>query len=47
MAANELVREGVVVICDYLIKECQHTLEKEIKGKTMLVVNSHISPTGK
>ena len=35
MAANELVREGVVVICDYLIKECQHILEKkkEIKGK--------------
>ena len=29
MAANELVREGVVVICDYLIKECQHILEKE------------------
>ena len=28
MAANELVREGVVVICDYLIKECQHILEK-------------------
>ena len=28
MAANELVREGVV-ICDYLIKECQHILEKE------------------
>ena len=27
MAANELVREGVVVICDYLIKECQHILE--------------------
>jgi len=24
MAANELVREGAVVICDYLIKECQH-----------------------
>ena len=24
MAANELVQEGVVVICDYLIKECQH-----------------------
>jgi len=24
MAANELVREGVVVICDYLLKECQH-----------------------
>ena len=34
MAANELVREGVVVICDYLIKEFQHILEKkEIKGK--------------
>ena len=33
MAANELVREGVVVICDYLMKECQHILEKEIKGK--------------
>jgi len=25
MAANELVREAVV-ICDYLIKECQHIL---------------------
>ena len=34
MAANELVREGGVVICDYLMKECQHILEKkEIKGK--------------
>ena len=31
MAANELVREGVVVICDYLIKECQHILEKSNK----------------
>ena len=29
MAANELLREGVVVICDYLIKECQHILEKK------------------
>ena len=29
MAANELVREGVVVICDYLIKECQHILGKK------------------
>ena len=29
MAANELVREGVVVICDYLIKEFQHILEKK------------------
>jgi hypothetical protein len=33
MAANEFVREGVVVICDYLIKECQHTLEKRSKRK--------------
>jgi len=24
MRANELVRESVVVICDYLMKECQH-----------------------
>ena len=29
MAASELVREGVAVICDYLIKECQHILEKK------------------
>jgi hypothetical protein len=28
MAANELVREGGVVICDYLMKECQHLLGK-------------------
>jgi hypothetical protein len=27
MAANELVREDIVVICDYLVKECQHILE--------------------
>ena len=33
MAANELVREGVVVICDYLIKDCQHILEKRNKRK--------------
>ena len=32
MAANELVREGVV-ICDYLMKECQHILEKINKRK--------------
>ena len=32
MAANELVREGVV-ICDYLIKECQNILEKRNKRK--------------
>ena len=29
MAANELVREGVVVICEYLIKESEHILEKK------------------
>jgi hypothetical protein len=33
MVANELVREGVVVICDYLIKECQHILEKRNERK--------------
>ena len=33
MAANELVWEGVVVICDYLIKECQYILEKINKRK--------------
>ena len=33
MAENELVREGVVLICDYLIKECQHILEKRDKRK--------------
>ena len=33
MAANELVREGAIVICDYLIKECQHILEKRNKRK--------------
>ena len=33
MAANELVREGVVVICDYLMKECQHILEKRNRKK--------------
>jgi len=33
MVANELVREGVVVICDCLIKECQHILEKRNKRK--------------
>ena len=37
MAANELVREGVVVIYDYLIKECQHILEKRNKRKKTLV----------
>jgi len=33
MAANELVWEGVVVICDCLMKECQQILEKRIRGK--------------
>jgi hypothetical protein len=27
------LREGAVVICDYLIKECQHILEKRNKRK--------------
>ena len=31
MAANELVREGGVVMCDCLMKECQHILEKRNK----------------
>ena len=29
MAANELVQEGVVVICDYLMEECRHILGKK------------------
>jgi hypothetical protein len=33
MAANELVREGVVIMCDCLMKECQHILEKRNKRK--------------
>ena len=37
MAANELVREGVVVVCDYLIKECQHILEKRNKKEKTTV----------
>ena len=42
MAANELVREGVVVICDYLLKECQHILDKkEIKGKNDVLLVLH------
>jgi hypothetical protein len=32
MAANELVREGVV-ICNHLIKECKKNLEKRKKRK--------------
>jgi hypothetical protein len=30
---RKLVWEGVVVICDYLMKECQHIKKKEIRGK--------------
>jgi predicted nucleic acid-binding Zn ribbon protein len=40
MAANELVRFGVV-ICEYLMKECQHILEKKRnkrKKKDVLLV---------
>jgi len=37
MAANELVREGVVVICDYLMKECQQILDKRNEEETALV----------
>jgi len=42
MAVNELVREGGVVICDYLIKECRHILEqrnKEGKNDVLLVLH--------
>ena len=35
MAANELVREGVVVICDCLMKECQQILGKRNKRKKL------------
>jgi hypothetical protein len=45
MAANELVWEVVVVMCAYLMKECQHTLEK--RKKNMTVVNSYILLSGK
>ena len=38
MAANEHVRDGVVVICDYLIKECQHILQKRNKRKKTTLV---------
>ena len=38
VAANEFVREGVGVVCDYLIKEGQHILEKRNKNeKTTLL----------
>jgi predicted nucleic acid-binding Zn ribbon protein len=36
MAANKLVQEGVV-ICGYLIKECQHILERRNKRKKTTV----------
>ena len=41
MAANELVREGVVVICDYSMKECQHILEKRNKRKNNFLLVLH------
>jgi hypothetical protein len=37
MAANELVREGVDVVCDCLIKECQHISEKRNKRQKDVV----------
>ena len=36
MAANELVWEDGVVICDYLIKECQHILGKRKEKKRLV-----------
>jgi len=41
MAANELVREGVVVICDYSMKECQHILKKRNKRKNDVLLVLH------
>ena len=41
MAENELVREGVVVTCDYLMKECQHILKKKIRGKNDVLLFLH------
>jgi hypothetical protein len=41
MAANELVREGVAVICDCLVKECQHIKKKEIRGKNDVLLVLH------
>jgi hypothetical protein len=33
MAANALVRQGVVLMCEHLIKECKYILEKIYKQK--------------
>ena len=41
MAANELVREGGVVICDCLVRECQHIKKKEIRGKNDVLLVLH------
>jgi hypothetical protein len=42
MAANGLVQEGVVVICDCLMRECRHILEKkEIRGKNDVLLVLH------
>jgi hypothetical protein len=38
LAANELVREDVDVIGYYLMKECQHILEKRNKKNHFLLV---------
>ena len=38
MAAYELVREGVVVVCDCLLKECQQILEKRNKRKNDVLI---------
>jgi len=35
MAANELVQEGVVVMCDCLMKECQNIKKKINKRKNL------------
>ena len=43
MAANELVQEGVVVVmCVYLIKECQHILGKRNKRKKTTLVGQAV-----
>ena len=42
MAANELVRKGVVVMCDCLMKESQHILEKRNKRKNQWWVKQWI-----
>jgi len=39
------LREGVVVICDYLMKECQHILEKRNKRRWWVnPLNAELNP---